>query len=359
MKKLLLSLATCICTINVFSQTDTTKNPLTINGYVEVFYAYDFAKPQSHIKQPFLYTYNRHNSFAVNLALLKANYDNGLVRGNVALMAGTYSNDNMAAEPGALKNIYEANAGVKISKTKNIWIDAGIMPSHIGWESAVGKDCPTLTRSIAAENSPYFETGARVSYTTDNGKWYVAGLVLNGWQRIERVPGNNTPAFGHQLTYKPNDKITVNSSSFIGNDKPDSVKQMRYFHDLYGQFAVNDKFYLTLGFDIGVEQKARHSKDYSLWYSPNIIAQFKPNNKWVVAFRGEYYNDESGVMIDPGITQGFQTFGYSINVDRIILNNFMWRIEARTFNSKDKIFLKNGNAVNGNFFITSSLAIAF
>jgi len=162
-----------------------------------------------------------------------------------------------------LKNILEANAGVKIFKKKNLWIDAGVFSSHIGFESAIGKDCWNLTRSILADNSPYFETGAKISYTTDDGKWFISGLLLNGWQRIQRVDGNNTPAFGHQLTYKPNAKITLNSSSFIGNDKPDSVRQMRFFHNFYGIFQLTDKLALTNGFNIGAEQKTKGSSKYN------------------------------------------------------------------------------------------------
>ena len=114
-------------------------------------------------------------------------------------MTGTYANSNLAAEPGVLKNIFEANAGVKISKKKKLWIDAGIFESHIGFESAIGKNCWNLTRSISADNSPYYESGIKLSYTSDNEKWFLSGLILNGWQRIQRVNGNNTPAFGHQL----------------------------------------------------------------------------------------------------------------------------------------------------------------
>ena len=69
-------------------------------------------------------------------------------------------------------------------------------------------------------------------------KMALSGLVLNGWQRIQRVDGNHLPAFGHQLTYKPNSKITLNSSSFVGSDKTDSLRQMRYFHNLYGIFKL-------------------------------------------------------------------------------------------------------------------------
>ncbi|STD05622.1 porin [Chryseobacterium carnipullorum] len=87
-------------------------------------------------------------SFNLNLGLIKANYQSENLRANVALMAGTYAQDNMAAEQDALRYVNEANVGIKISKTKNLWIDAGIMPSHIGWESAIGKDNINLTRSF-------------------------------------------------------------------------------------------------------------------------------------------------------------------------------------------------------------------
>lgn len=80
-------------------------------------------------------------------------------------------NANYVAEPGILKNIYEANIGVKLSRKYDLWLDVGIIPSHIGSESAVSKDCYTLTRSIAAENSPYFETRAKLTYITQSRKW--------------------------------------------------------------------------------------------------------------------------------------------------------------------------------------------
>ncbi|MCC6253128.1 MAG: porin [Bacteroidia bacterium] len=332
---------------------------LSISGYLETYYSYDFANPENHIRQPFVYAYNRHNEFNVNLALIKLSYATENARANIALMAGTYSNDNLAAEPGVMKNIYEANAGFKISKKKNLWIDAGVFVSHIGFESAVGKDCWTLTRSIMADNSPYYETGAKISYTTDNGKWFISGLVLNGWQRIYRPDGNNFPAFSHQLTYKPNSKVTLNSSSFIGSDKPDTARQMRYFHNLYGQFQLHEKFGMIAGFDIGAQQQSKNSSTYTTWYAPILILKVSPTDKFSIAARGEYYNDASGVIISTGTPNNFQIFGYSLNLDYLIHNTILWRIEGRGFSSKDKIFVKDGNPIATNSFLTSSLAISF
>lgn len=358
MKKTFLAILSIIA-LNSFAQTDSTKNPLSISGYIETYYSYDFANPSDHNRPGFVYSHNRHNEVNLNLGFIKAAYATDKVRANLALMSGTYANANLAAEPGVLKNIFEANAGVKISKKKNLWVDAGIFASHIGFESAIGKDCWNLTRSIMADNTPYYESGVKISYTSDNEKWFLSGLILNGWQRIQRVNGNNTPAFGHQLTFKPNSKVTLNSSSFVGSDTPDSTRQMRYFHDFYGQIQLTEKLGMILGFDIGAQQKSKGSRDYNVWYNPNLIVKFSPNKKVSVAARGEYYSDANGVIISTGTLNGFQTYGYSLNLDYQIMNNVVWRIEGRGFTSKDKIFTLNDNPSSQNYFLTTALAISF
>jgi hypothetical protein len=345
---------------SALSQTDSTANPLTISGYLEVYYIYDFSNPEDHNRQGFFYSYNRHNEANVNFGFIQATYKQDRVRGKLALMTGTYANANLAAEPGVLKNVFEANAGVKLSQTKDIWVDAGIFASHIGFESAIGATCWNMTRSLLADNSPYYEAGAKVSYTTPDKKWFVSGLLLNGWQRIQRVPGNQTPAFGHQLTWTPNDKITLNSSSFIGSDTPDSLRQIRYFHNLYGVIQITEKVGLIIGCDIGAQQKSKGDSDYNTWYSPVAIIRYSPTEKLSWAARAEYYTDQGEVIISTGTPNGFQAFGYSINLDVRVTENVLWRCEARTLSSKDAIFVDRGQLpVSNNSWVGTSLSLTF
>ena len=359
MKNLFLFLST-VCALNANAQTDSTKSFLKFSGYLETYYSYDFANPSNNTRPRFVYSHNRHNEANLNLGFIKAAYEKGSVRANLAFMTGSYANANLAAEPGVLKNIYEANLGFKVSKTKTVWVDAGIFASHIGFESAIGKDCWSLTRSILADNSPYYESGAKISYNSDNGQIFLSGLFLNGWQRIQRVDGNSSPAFGHQITYKPSSEVTLNSSSFVGSDTPDSTKRMRYFHNLYGIFQLNEKMGLTLGFDIGTQQRAKGSSEYDIWYSPVAILKYSPNMKVNIIIRGEYYSDKNQVIIVTGTPNGFQTWGYSINLDYNIADNMMWRIEGRGLNSKDQSFVNSENKPsNQNFFMTTSLALSF
>ena len=250
--------------------------------------------------------------------------------------------------------------GVKLSKTRELWLDAGIMPSHIGFESAIGADCWNVTRSLLAENSPFYDAGVKLGYTSPNAKWYAAGMLLNGWQRMARPDGNNTPAFGTQLTWKPSDKVTLNWSTFVGNDQPDSVSQMRYFSNLYAQLQVSERFGLIAGFDSGVQQ-APSGDSSSTWMSPVLIPRFQLDHRSWIAARWELYRDADGVIVGAtGTPNGFNTMGYSINYDRQVGDNVLWRIEARALSSQDKIFVDDqGAATASNVFCTTSLAIRF
>lgn len=300
---------------------------LTITGYAEAYYSYDFNRPSNNTRPSFLYNYNRHNEFNINLGYVKAGYANGKVRANVALAAGTYMNANYATESGVLKNIFEANVGYKLSRSGNIWFDIGIMPSHIGFESAVGKDNWTLTRSLVAENSPYFESGAKLSYTSRNNKLNIAALALNGWQRITRVDGNSLMSWGTQINYKASDKLTLNYSTFLGTDKPDSARLVRTYHNAYAVWLISPKFGLTTGMDIGTEGG-------DTWYAPVAILRYVPESHWAIVYRAEYFKDKSGIIIATETLNEFAIAGHSVNVDYSPVDKLLMRLEGRVFNNK-------------------------
>jgi hypothetical protein len=90
-----------------------------------------------------------------------------------------------------------------------------------------------------------------------------------------------------------------------------------------------------------------------------MIFRYQCCNNLAVAVRGEYYNDKNGIIIATGTPNGFQTFGYSLTFDYKISDNVMWRIEGRGLSSKDKIFTLDYKPNNQNYFVTTSLAIAF
>jgi hypothetical protein len=361
MKKILF-FAALLLPVSVNAQTDTVQaqaaapTGVTFSGFVDACYGYDFNDQPHHERPAFLYNHNRHDEFNVNLAFLKGSYASDQVRGNLALMVGTYAQYNLAAEQDLLRNVYEANAGVRLAR--GLWLDAGIFPSHIGFESAISKDNYTLTRSLSAENSPYYESGARLTWQATS-KWTLTGLVLNGWQNIREQPGNSNKAVGSQVQFKPTDRILLNSSTFIGNEKPDSTRQMRYFHDLYGSFQVNEKLKLAAVLDIGIEEEAEGS-GYNTWYTPTLLLHYKFTGAWGLGARAEYYHDKNGVIIPTGLPGGFRTYGYSLNLDYGPAPNVLLRLEGRLLDSRDPIYFDSGNQlVDESASLVSSIAISF
>lgn len=337
---------------------DSARVSLSFHG--EVYYGYDFPRPSAHTRAHFIYSHNRTGEVNVNLGLAHAAYTATRMRANLGLMAGTYSNANLAAEEGALKNIYEANAGVRVSKRHHLWIDAGILPSHIGFESAIGKNCRTLTRSLAADNSPYFETGVRLSFSSVNRNWYAALLWLNGWQRIQRVEGNSTPAFGTQLTFTPSEKVSINSSTFVGNDKPDSIRRMRYFHNLHSILQLSRTWEVTLGFDAGAEQRQKGSSAMHFWYTPVVVLRCQLTPKKFLALRAEQYKDEHGVIAGGINGAPFRVVGCSVNFDWNISHALLWRIETRWMQGRHPVFPEhNGTFSRSNLSATTALCFSF
>ncbi len=360
LKALLLSaLLLCLTTFIKAQDTIKTHSNLIISGYAEIYYGFDFNRPPNNMRPSFVYSHNRHNEVNLNLGFIKAGYDDGKVRANLAFMAGTYTNANLVNEPGVLKNVFEGNAGIKLSKVANLWLDAGVFASHIGFESAISKNCWVLTRDIASDNTPYFESGAKVTYTSPGGKLTLTGLYLNGWQRITRQNGNSAPAGGIQVIWEPIAKIAFNYSNYLGIEGADSVGVRRFYNNFYGTFQLTKKLGLILGYDYGIQQKSKGSGIYYNVSSPVAIARYQLAAKWALAGRVEYYQDKNGVLIVTGTPNGFKTTGYSLNVDYAPAGNALIRLEGKVYDSKDQIFKSYTGLVNTSPLLTASFAVSF
>ena len=328
------------------------KVKVDFSGYIETFYAYDFEEPEQRNNYTFLYNHNRHNDFNVNMALLKAaiNYEN--VYAKIAIHGGTYVTDNYASED--IKFLNEAYVGLFLDKKQQTSIEAGIMPSNIGFETANSHANLTVTRSILAENSPYYLTGFKLNHQV-NEKLSFAFLVTNGWQRIKKINGKIAPSIGTQLTYKTNSKSVFNWSTFLGKETLGSDFTTRFFNNLYYDFAYNDRWRNILGFDLGL-QKSIDSNAWHSWCSPVFITQFKCNPKWNLAYRMEYYDDAKNILIAINDVP-FKTIGNSFNIDFLPNSRAKVRAEAKWFHATENIFDQGKSKEN--FSITSTLSFEF
>ena len=313
-KTLWLSLLFTAVIPTVTNAQDSTS--VSFEGYGEIYYA---AQQSSQSERPdFLYNHTA-DGLAVNIAWLKWTVERNRWRIIAAPMVGTYVNRNLASEPNAVQHIYEASIGYQFRGNANSRFDFGVMPSHIGLESNIGKNNLNLTRSLLAENTPYYECGLRWSGTTDNGlSWAV--LVLNGWQRIAVADDRNRPNFGMQLQHDNKKGRVLNYSNYLGS--------------INGRYSAYHNFYatqkLTQGWFINAEfnyEAMDRTKDF-IGGSVALGKQFFKD--WTVAARIEQVRDASSAYFATrSIPTQINPGGWSANIDYQPHKAIKCRLEAR------------------------------
>lgn len=346
MKLIILIILVFGCINSYSQQTDSISLQLFIEGYASSVPN----KPFTNNRSGFHYNYTKTNTASINLALARVHYSTGRFRTNFGLMVGDYPTANLAAEEPWARNIYEANAGYKLSKQKELWFDVGVIPSHIGSETAIGKDNWAATRSITADNSPYYETGARLSYQA-NSKWNFSILALTGWQRITIPVNQKWPAWGTQITFTPSPNLTINSSTFLGNINRGTENKTRFYSNLYSNIMLTKKASLNLGWDIGVQETDTYSTNF-VWNG--LIAAFryqlKPN-KWSMAIRYERFIDKKNLLftLPEDIYHEFNVHHASSNLDFQPVKNLLLRTEVNFQQSPYPIFRKGTQLTNSQF----------
>jgi hypothetical protein len=353
-----------ILSLSFLSSAFAQDSVIHISGFADLYYAYDFNKPidrnRSFTTQPL-----RHNEFNLNWGFIKADYLHERVRSSFALQTGTYVQVNYAYEPDLLRLIYLANIGYKLSE--KIWIDAGIMPSHIGSESAISMENFNYSRNIASDYSPYYQCGIHLSVDF-SPKLSAKVALLNGFQIIKE--NNNAKSLGVLLSYRPNGKIEIAYNNYLGNEAPsDSIvindvmskldQKYRFLNDVYVKMKLTEKFSLVLAGEYNWQEKFEN-KETGKWFTGVVNGQYQVTRKFAIAGRFEIYSDKNQIMVVTGSPEGFQVRSTTITLNYFPEQNLCLRLEGRSFISKDAIYpTENNLLVKDNSFISLSAAVKF
>ena len=331
------------------AQVDTTAH-VTFGAFVDGYYAYDFNRPAGH-DRVFTTQAQRHDEFALNLAHVDAKYQSTRARARLALQAGTSVHANYAAEPDSIAGfqnllplVQEAYAGIAV--TPRLWIDGGIFLSHIGSESWVSLDNPNYTRSLAAEFSPYYETGVRATWQA-HPSLVATAVVVNGWQNISET--NHDKAGGLRLDWTASPSITVSYSNFVGREASAATgdQDVRFFNDLSARIAPSSRVLIIPTFDVGTQ-------DGDTWYGASLVGRYAVTPTVAVNGRVERYDDEDGV-----IAPGLRVNGASLGID-VARGPATWRTEVRgLFGADDAIFPGHDGPKTSNVAAVTSIALRF
>lgn len=283
-----------------------------------------------------LVSFHRFNEVTLNTGFAVFDYLDSTKRFSAGAGIGTYMQRNMATEPMGYRNVLQCYGGVKLSHKGSLWLDAGIMPSHIGYESAISMDQPTLTRSLVSDFSPYYETGIKLSGLHKNVNF--SALWLNGWQRIWRNSQELGNHVGVQAQYSPG-KFLFNYSGFYGGLGQSNAGTERFFHDIYVKLVMGRRISLWMLLDYGTDHV---NGNQNSWWGSAAVLRCKLNDRTSISARLEHFSDPYKRIVLSAVKPAEIT-GFSINGDFQLTEGVLFRVELKQLNASEYIFF-NANS---------------
>lgn len=280
----------------------------------DAYYAYHDTSPGQSGSATLMSTANRHGDFAVNLAAVGGRLEHAKLTGAIVLQAGTsvdaiYS--NARGNPEIWKHIQLANVGWK---TGDFHFEAGVLPSLVGRESFVSTDSSNwnYTRAMIADSTPYYMTGARVTWRATPTVTLNA-TVFNGFDTFsDRNSGKSGQL---RVAWAPSDKFSLESSTLGGQEQVHIEGQKtsyRVFEDVVASWQLHDKVAVALEGWVGSERNYRVEDPLKgdaenasflsnpLYYGGALWAKWQFGSTVYLAGRAEALSDEAGVLTGVG-----------------------------------------------------------
>lgn len=324
--------------ISIIIISSVSAQGISFSYYLDSYYSYDFTEPVGNLRQ-YVTQAARHNEFNINLALIKASYEDEKFRANLALQTGTYPSVNYAEPTALAQMINEANVGVKIGNSS--WIDVGVMGGHFGYESVFTLDNELYTQALATEYTPYYQTGIQYSNQI-NEEITVRAVILNGWQNI--YENNDDKAAGLGVDYQLNDQIMISYGNFVGRE-PNFGNDIRFHNNVAASYS-QDQLSGALSLDYTIE-----GQDNVLFIT--LIGKYQLNEKLSVGGRYEFVDDENGVLLGTNFNSNIITSSLNYH----FAENIAFKTEAKLYFGNEPIWnVTNGSRYN-NQVLSAGLAI--
>lgn len=272
----------------------------------------------------------------------------------VAIQDGWFPEANYTGSDYPFRFIQEASFSNRV--TEDVTYSIGIMPSHIGYESMIARDNLTLSRSFAADNTPYYETGLSGTYNV-NEKISISLLLLNGWQRIVDV--NDDLSAGTAVKWRADSSVTFSWNTYIGNDQSrDKPSLMRFYNNVWCEWKATDNLVLVGLLDLGLQQRLT-SGTSTQWYT-GLVSRYNLSASLRLAGRVEYFSDPDAIIVQTPLNGAFTATAASLNADVDITENILARAECRRVDYNGLfINAKTDNARSGETYITLSISTRF
>jgi len=270
--------------------------PLRLHAFIDAFYALNTNRPADGTS--FLpgtgTTARRANEMSLNAAALDLLVEPRPIGAHLTLAFGTGPEVLHAAEPAGsgigpavFRSVYQASISYTVPLGTGLLLEAGIYPSHIGFETFFSKDNWNYTRGWMGDFSPYYQAGVKAAYAFD-AHWSAQIHLLNGWQVIG--DNNRAKAVGTQLAWT-GERATLAFNTFAGPELPGDDSHWRLFGDVTAQVKATNRLSLGATADVGRQDRPEGA---ALWHGAALYGRLALSNSAALAVRVEYYDDRDG-----------------------------------------------------------------
>ena len=323
---------------------------LTLGGYLETYYAYDFNAPSNGITAERAFD-DRHDTFTIENVALDSAFRADRVSGRLTLQVGQAGNSYYLSEPrapgapgvgatdgDAWKYIQQAYAGWNAPLGRGLLVEAGLFLSPIGPENLAIKDQWNWSRSDLFFALPYYHTGARVTYPWTD-RWSTTVAAYNGWNSV--VDGNDEKSISASAAYNVEDEVTWSVLYFGGNERPRGALEGKPWRHLFDTFVA---WYPTKALSFMAHADGGVEKNFfgtTGWIGGALYARVQPVKWLYVAARVDRMQEQDA----PGSTRlfypGSWTESGTLTLDaRPTENNLSFRVEYRHDASEAPAFFR-------------------
>jgi hypothetical protein len=319
---------------------DEPSERLAIGGFVDGYYAYNDNRPVDHANFfPGVGTSGkRDNEFAINLAQLDVvmapapvGFKLSLGFGNSVDVVHAAEVDGVATSSDVWRHVVQASVQWQTEVGRGLLLEAGVYPSHIGFEAFQTKDNWNYTHSWLGELSPYYQTGVKAAYPFGE-HWSGQLHVVNGWQMIG--DNNRGKSIGAQIA-RSGDRLSFSINGWVGPEQPDNDDDLRTLLDTVVTWEATPA--VTFGLSVDAAREERMVGPDARWQGAGLYARIAPPD-WRTAFaaRAEYYDDEDGAIAISGIAQTLKEL--TLTVEHRPIERLIVKLEGRYDRSTEAVF---------------------
>jgi Putative beta-barrel porin-2, OmpL-like. bbp2 len=337
--------------------------PTTLSGFVDTYYGFNSNHPFT--RQNGLRNFDVNtNQFGLNMIELVADKSvdtTNRLGYHVALGFGQAMNMVNSASPTELgfdQYLKEGYVEYMAPVGKGLQVNVGKFVTPAGAEVIESKDNWNYSRSLLfAWAIPYFHFGASAKYAF-NPKFSVTGYLVNGWNNS--IDNNSGKTVGVSLAWTPNAKFSIIENYMGGPEQNNDNKDWRHLLDTVITYNPTAKLSLMANYDYGHEDiGVAQERPFALakWSGLAGYVKYAPNDKWAVAARGEYFDDNQGWTT--GTAQELSEFTGTLQ--RTISSKLISRLEYRRDMTDSRTFLRGpqGTPVSNQNTVTLGLVYAF